>query len=287
MESFKAREIGCLVNEVTRSGEVASVYAGAVNILVPEKVLLSLVERPSQMSALGIRVPELFESGRSGSGKRPDRIERGTKVTHRGKDILLGDLTIEPARANVWSGAGFDYPGLAAGFAAGKIELFKRALLSRGKEGGLIGLYQNRGRDNPFVQRAQRILAQVKMEKIEGEPPRLQGLSGLLGLGIGLTPSGDDFLAGVLLGERMLTASRTVDKEEIGKALDRTGFPGRTLIWQALKEHFPHYLIEAARGLAGADSPEEMIAVVERATSHGETSGTDALTGLLWYLEKV
>ncbi len=283
MESFKAREIGCLVNEVTCSGEVASVHAGAVNILVPERVLLSLVERPAQMSALGIRVPELFESGRSGSGKRPDRIERGMRVACRGKDILLGDFMIEPARAKVWSGAGFDFPG----FTAGKIELFKRALLSRGKGGGLIGLYQNRDRDNPFVQRAQRILAQVKMEKIEGEPPRLRGLSGLLGLGIGLTPSGDDFLAGVLLGERMLMPSRTVDKEEIGKALDRTGFPGRTLIWQALKEHFPHYLIEAARGLVGADSPEEMIAVVERAASHGETSGTDALTGLLWYLEKV
>ena len=57
-------------------------------------------------------------------------------------------------------------------------------------------------------------------------------------------------------------------------------------MWQALQGHFPCYMIEAAKGLARAQEQDEVMEVVSNASSHGETSGTDAMVGLCWYLDE-
>jgi hypothetical protein len=83
------------------------------------------------------------------------------------------------------------------------------------------------------------------------------------------------------------TTPRAIQGEEIRKVLDKTNHGGRTLLWQVLQGHFPYYLIEAVRGLARAGNTEEILKTVGRAASHGETSGTDALVGLFFYLDWV
>jgi hypothetical protein len=132
----------------------------------------------------------------------------------------------------------------------------------------------------------------------------MKGLSQLVGLGVGSTPGGDDFISGVLLGEKILnllygsqmelfdvgqqgSGPCSINKEEIWNRLVKTSFVGKTLLWQALQGHFPSYLIEAVRGLAAAGGLENMKKTVARAASHGETSGTDALVGLSLYLDWV
>jgi hypothetical protein len=125
---------------------------------------------------------------------------------------------------------------------------------------------------------------------LEGpDPPRFRRLSQLIGLGPGFTPSGDDFIAGALAGERMSQIfgqpGFAIDKGELRTSLCKTNDAGKTLLWQALQGHFPCYLTEAVKGLSRAGGPHDLARVVSRATVHGETSGTDALAGLLWYLD--
>jgi hypothetical protein len=145
---------------------------------------------------------------------------------------------------------------------------------------------------------------------------------------VGFTPSGDDFLAGALLGHALAArltavgdaqaggtaaerarAQRVAEEspapdprdEAVHHALARTTPGGCTLLWLALHGRFPSYLLELARTVAAAASrrphpPEqprpaspELRALREaalRAFGHGETSGQDAVTGLIWALGK-
>jgi len=170
----------------------------------------------------------------------------------------------------------------------------------KGKDGGFLRLLCREGTDNPFVDKAIQVLRGV--QKAPSQPARLNVLSGLVGLGPGSTPSGDDFITGVLLGEealRLLPAKEakavadglepmipwSKGKEDLWLAMDRTNDAGNTLLWQALQGHFPQYLLETVRAVSEATEKKEIADAVERAVSRGATSGTDALTGFLFSME--
>jgi hypothetical protein len=124
----------------------------------------------------------------------------------------------------------------------------------------------------------------------------------LVGLGPGSTPSGDDFITGVLLGEEALKLLQPAEakavahnlepvipspegKEELWLALNRTNDAGKTLLWQALQGRFPNYLIETLRSVSDAGGKQDIVNAVEKAVGRGATSGTDALAGFLYSME--
>jgi hypothetical protein len=116
-----------------------------------------------------------------------------------------------------------------------------------------------------------------------------------VGLGPGFTPSGDDFLSGVLLGCGLSGQALPEEQQAaIAQGLDRTNAAGRTLLWLALRGSFPAYLLRLAEDLdridgegckGGGGRGRRVEQAVRRATGFGETSGTDAAVGLLWCLE--
>jgi hypothetical protein len=293
---FKAKETGVLVRFLSGQGEVASVYSKALNIRHTERLLVSLVENTSQMTALSLSVPSLF--GHLEAQKAT--VKPGDRVWFERHRWAINDIQIDLAEGETWEGSLTTND--IEGFCLSKISLLKRALLLKGKKGGLLGLIHPEEEKNLFVERASRMVGQTLIKGDEGAARK--GLSQLVGLGVGFTPSGDDFIAGALLGEKILSllsascrkvpampkepmAPYTIDKEEIREARDGTNDGGWTLLYQALQGHFPHYLVEAVKGLAGARHFEEMTGVVGGAASHGETSGTDALVGLWFYLAKL
>ena len=108
-------------------------------------------------------------------------------------------------------------------------------------------------------------------------------LSKLVGLGIGFTPSGDDFLTGAMLYE-VLSGSYLINRESILTRLSKTTEGGRTLLVMAVKNSFPYYLKVFAESIyAGKSSFDD---IVKRALEHGSTSGSDAIAGFLWAAEK-
>jgi hypothetical protein len=186
------------------------------------------------------------------------------------------------------------------GFCASTVSLVKETLLVKGRAGGFLGLLCKDGTRNPFVDKAIRVMS--GFQSASSRTARFLALSGLAGLGPGSTPSGDDFVTGVLLGDEALrllssTGAETVagspepmipwpkKREDLWIALDRTNDAGKTLLWQALQGRFPKYLIEALQAVSHAKGKQEIADAVEKAVGRGATSGTDALTGFLFSME--
>ena len=101
----------------------------------------------------------------------------------------------------------------------------------------------------------------------------------LIGLGIGLTPSGDDFLCGILAG-LVLTDNQdhpfTIKlKEQLKKNLKNTNDISRAFLNCALKSHFS----EAVKKIPTATSPAELLAPFE---AIGHSSGIDTLCGIYY-----
>jgi hypothetical protein len=326
-KSYHAELVGAMVLRSSCRGTVTSRYREALNVLLEEGLLLSLVAHRSQMTALSVLVPHLFRPPGGASvpegsvlRRRPQGLVFAEAAAWRQESAVGGNGSrvagphiVLLAGAPRWSGR--LEPGALRHLTPDRLPLLARALALRGRAGGLLGLVGLEGRGpgaaargsgtpaepgNPFQRRAEGLLQQLS---VAGDPPLLRGLGKLVGLGPGFTPAGDDFLAGALLGEEALQRPRPrargdaedrpegwppgqlrAAREEIEAELPGTNAGGRTLLCQALRGRFPAYLLGAVRGIAQARSLEEMSRVVESAATHGETSGTDALAGLLWYL---
>ncbi len=109
-----------------------------------------------------------------------------------------------------------------------------------------------------------------------------QVLAKLIGLGIGLTPSGDDFLCGVLAGillskEQNHPFARHL-KETIQKNIQNTNDISQTFLRCSCIGQFS----QAVNTLTGVPSPTE---IYESFTSIGHSSGIDTLCGILYALE--
>lgn len=101
----------------------------------------------------------------------------------------------------------------------------------------------------------------------------------LIGLGIGLTPSGDDFLCGILAG---LTLSNNLDhpftlefKNQLMNHLENTNDISRAFLNCALQSHFS----EAVKKIPSAASPSELLTPFE---AIGHSSGIDTLCGIYY-----
>jgi hypothetical protein len=147
--------------------------------------------------------------------------------------------------------------------------------------GGRIG-----GETLGTASRAAPILARVDEALRDGDPAGASNAARpLIGLGPGLTPSGDDALVGIEAG---LWAIRSPMAGFTRDALDdldgRTTMVAATLLRHAAAGEFAERLHDLVGALLGADEPA-IPAALERAIAWGATSGTDCLVGVLLGLD--
>jgi len=123
------------------------------------------------------------------------------------------------------------------------------------------------------------------------------GLSQLIGLGTGLTPAGDDTLAGIFGGLETLAsmfATQNIDLDEIRRAQDQLRAtvweqaPGRTTLAssQALCGAAEGYFCEPLLGLLEAlcesdTTTAKLQSFAQSVLCLGHTSGADLLTGVI------
>jgi hypothetical protein len=254
-------------------GSVRSVFAAAINIHRKDGLVVSLVRDESAMTDMSVAVPALFAARRGSSCAIGNPVASAGGMLRIGETLRVG--TIGSAR---WSGA---LPFRAScRLLPDAAAAMLPCLAAAGDPLGLLGVLVPDAA-GAASRAGGRILAAAAARPGQGGR-RIRGLSGLVGLGPGLTPSGDDFLAGVILAECMVRGARIpVDREEIAASLDRTTPEGRTLLTLALENRFPAYLLHFA-----LEAAEPRSSTVQDACSHGGTSGTDALTGFYWYLSR-
>ena len=108
-------------------------------------------------------------------------------------------------------------------------------------------------------------------------PQAAQKLSELIGLGIGLTPSGDDFLCGVLAGLHIqgkeFSEFAYCLRDYIQKNLNRTNKISAAFLSCAVEGHFSH----AVNELWNNPSSEQISEMFHRI---GHSSGMDTLCGI-------
>jgi hypothetical protein len=115
----------------------------------------------------------------------------------------------------------------------------------------------------------------------------------IIGLGPGLTPSGDDFLVGCLKGLWLIAPGRTWKYEllrHLRTALlpsldDRTTRVGAEFIRGAFSGEFAEVLDLAAMALVSPVHTPTVVSAIGQLLAQGETSGTDTTHGLLTCLD--
>lgn len=111
-----------------------------------------------------------------------------------------------------------------------------------------------------------------------GTPP-----TGLLGLGAGLTPAGDDIVAGVLITLDALGAVGLRDRLAVAvlsEMRQRTSLLSATLLTEAAAGRAGEHHCDVISSLLTADGPL-FEASTDEVLRHGATSGADFLTGVI------
>jgi len=139
----------------------------------------------------------------------------------------------------------------------------------------------------PLLAQGRRALGRLREGLAQADATAVtQGAAQLAGVGPGLTPSGDDVLAGILLGLRVWPAAagplgpNVVSTLLVGTAAPRTGRISRAYLWAARQGHAAEAWHDLIRGLPA--SVDRVIAAATRILQTGETSGADMLAGFLF-----
>jgi uncharacterized protein DUF2877 len=205
-------------------------------------------------------------------------------ATPEGLAIPAAGVAIDVARARSWSPA---LPAAArltpAALTAGSIAPARALAARRAPTGGLGPLLSGDARsDDPWLDAARlRIERQLwafgagDMASVLGEAVEL------IGLGPGLTPSGDDYLVGLLAG---LEAAGHLAHPALATAVGHAA-PGRTtaigasMLAHAAHGHYAERLHDVLAAI-GAGRIDGLARPIERAMAYGATSGADTLVGL-------
>ena len=113
-------------------------------------------------------------------------------------------------------------------------------------------------------------------------------VNALIGLGSGLTPSGDDLLVGYVAGLWCTVRDRNEGAKftlGLGKTIIRlsaqTNDISRTYLYHAVQGQVSSRLANLAEAISQGASADRLLDIAEAAMSVGHTSGMEAVTGLL------
>jgi hypothetical protein len=274
------------------SGRVLSVHRAAIYVAVPPRrrhaprtLLVVAIDDvggvPSGILVAGIA--DLRETG----------IRPGMAVvpSSRGVSIPSAAVEVDDRGAFSWSPALPAAARLAPTPQLGRTVAAARPLAAaHARPGGLARAIRGASRlADPWQARAAHLIERQLEALAAGDVPAAADLTiELIGLGVGLTPSGDDYLVGLLAGldatddpvrgalATAIAAHADLRTTTIGAAALRHAGAG------AFAERLHDVLIAMAIGRL-----DDLATAIERATAYGSTSGGDTLVGLFAALDLV
>lgn len=258
-------------------GNIHSVYRKTINLQLAGH-LFALQDCQSVLSPVSL-ITSLSAEEINHLGVRTDMnviISRGTitipqisDLTFSFSDAAIQDLRLAPA----------------SGEPATLISLIQSALdLSEGN--GFSGIFRSSAGSeslfDPVLEYAKRQINLCSSCLLEGRiEAAAEALRKMVGLGIGLTPSGDDFLCGVLAGIRLYGRESSSFYASLEKELEShltdTNDISRTFLVCAMQGQFSLPVIQLTAKKVPLDILEEFSQI-------GHSSGLDTLCGLLYAL---
>jgi hypothetical protein len=122
----------------------------------------------------------------------------------------------------------------------------------------------------------------------------IEGTRSLRGVGIGLTPTGDDFLVGVMFGLHVAARATGTDAQSVVDLMGDEALRGEPIRSEPIIKAM-YRMARRARAFRSLKNllaaivwhgAEEVVSCAQSVFSVGETSGTDLVTGLVWAIEK-
>ncbi len=224
----------------------------------------------------------------AGAGAFPDLIETGQPVWRRGTRFTVGPrVVIDPVRAEPWSPA--PWPPLPApGRIREALACLRRHVPSTVPATGLGPYVMGGSQPAPtgrVARHARHTMAAARMDLVCREEAGLHWARDLLGLGPGLTPSGDDCLGGMLLALHAI-GERPVARRLWGRiktdVCTRTHAISRAHLAAAAHGLGSERVHRILRILLEGAHPASALADLARM---GQSSGWDTLAGVVTVLE--
>jgi hypothetical protein len=286
---FKAISVGDAVPRTNFDAAVHSVFRSAMNLRLDRgHRLLTLVASNEADLPQGIRVdtPADFSF---------EICRAGELVTCRDNILRLDSLTIELRGAGRWK---CDLPSLHADMTNPSVATAWRCawdvLNKRQIQLDAEIIVENLFRSDATIRAGVPRTAGESMRGLLDATQRYDFLAAassvrpLIGLGAGLTPSGDDLLVGYLAGlwcAVLDNSERAQFVANLGKAVVRlsrqTTDISRTYLYRAARGQVSSRLADLAEAICRGENLERVSMTVESAMQVGHTSGMDAITGLL------
>lgn len=257
---------------------MASTFRDGVNVLLGTDVLICFHSPGAPLGPWGVEASLDWK-----------QLDVNDRVTTRAGDVRVGLLSLSLDRAEVH--------GLRLSAVGGPIDL--QSLADRAK--ALKDLQDHWSDGEPtrspdrFRATCQRILdAWVSHGTVDG-------LSQLIGLGIGLTPAGDDILVGLLGGLEILVQITEARPSVLNglrdihsrlgnligeKAQEKTTLPSAQMLRCGVEGRFCEPLVELLNALCeSATTAVELQHLAQCVLRLGHSSGADLLSGLIAALE--
>ena len=285
---LKAILIGDAVPHADFDAAVHSVFQSAINLrLTRRSELLTLVGSGQADLPQGIRVdtPEDFS---------PAMVRSGEPATRRNDLLRLGALTIDLGSARRWK---CDLPAMQADMTNPAVATAWRCawqvLSERQGVSGFEIITRNLIFSDDMARRGLHRKVEDAVRDMLDATRRYdrtvtRALGTLIGLGAGLTPSGDDLLVGYLAGlwcSVQSTSERVRFVSDLGKQVLRlsshTNDISRTYLYHATRGQVSSLLEALAGAICHGEDTDHLMDTAEAAMRIGHTSGMVAVAGLL------
>jgi hypothetical protein len=264
-----------LLQAASWEGQIGAVFDSSLLCIVPHDSLLHLHSGPQLVSPFSLRA-----AGDCARALHEIRLSKRMPVRKVGSTIDVA----EQLRLRLDHVTYYQSPShLAAEVDPDAVAIARQTLAKCGRSGGFDRLPNAQ----TIVTAMQQALAAWNSAQM------LEVARRLIGLGPGLTPSGDDFLVGCLRGlwllhqnQRAASLMRQCLRAGLLPDLDdRTTRVGAEFVRHALGGAFAEILDWAALTLLAPAHLQAVRYAINRVLIQGETSGTDTTLGLLTCLE--
>lgn len=257
-----------LLSELPRTaGAVHSVFTHVVNIAAAGD-LWSLAARPVPVGPRTVRLPL--------DDLRGLDLVAGTPVTVQGASVTVGSTVVDLAEAVHWEPEAFATQVDSRRLVAAIAELERLGVPGGARTG-----------TDPFsIAVAERIadgLRQVATSVASADAGALRtAVAGLVGLGAGLTPAGDDVLTGLAFGAARLDGRLAMIPPAVLSVIPgSTHAVSATALREACAGRAIQPLSDLLAAVCGRGDPATIPAAVAALLAVGHTSGTDLAHGLI------
>ncbi|MFE3450046.1 DUF2877 domain-containing protein [Nonomuraea sp. NPDC059194] len=254
------------LRDLTGTGRVDTAFRHVLNLLLPGGRLMALASRQADNApwTLVVDVPDWTSAA----------VEPGQAVEFAPGALATAGLSIDTTGAGDWDPPPLSVSVDELGPATAALD---RLVRTQGTPGGMVAA----ARPSPMEAALRDGRDALVRAVLAADPDGVRrGVLGLLGLGPGLTPAGDDFLTGLALlsslsGSRLGLFAGGL-REVLAVHAGRTTLLSSTTLAEALDGRVRASLLDLLSAMARHD-----LAPAHRVLAIGHTSGTDTLSGLV------